>query len=78
MLRSSLLENCILGLSEAQLVKIIDYTFLHVDANHDEKISFDEYKSLVKKHPSVLEDFKVDFRSAFAQNSPTETSESSY
>jgi len=79
MLRASLLENCVLGLSEAQLKKIIDYTFLHIDANHDDKISFDEYKALVKKYPSVLEDFKVDFMrdKLKAQNSVAE-SESSY
>lgn len=39
MLRASILANCFLGLSEAQLKNIIDFTFEHVDANHDQRIS---------------------------------------
>lgn len=78
MLRASLLENCVLGLSESQLKKIIDYTFLHIDANHDDKISFEEYKALVKKYPSVLEDFKLDFRKKQGLPQLTEVSESTY
>jgi len=62
MLQASLLENCFFGLSETQLKNIIDYTFEHVDANHDERISREEYKALVTKYPSALEDFKLVFK----------------
>jgi len=62
MLRASLLENCFFGFSQAQVQNIIDYTFEHVDTNHDERISLEEYKTLVLKYPAALEDFKLVFK----------------
>jgi len=76
MLRASLLENCFFGLSEAQLKNIIDYTFEYVDANHDELISREEYKSLVMKYPSALEDFKLVFKKPVKTAKETDSTES--
>eukprot|EP00689_Sawyeria_marylandensis_P001979 EC822816.1.p1 GENE.EC822816.1~~EC822816.1.p1 ORF type:complete len:200 (+),score=79.99 EC822816.1:26-601(+) len=53
LLEASLVENS-LGIPKEQLNSLVDATFLEADTNKDGSISFEEYRVLVTKHPSML------------------------
>lgn len=53
LLEASLAENS-LDLPTDQLDSIVDATFHEADTDKDGKISFDEYRVLVTKHPSMI------------------------
>jgi Ca2+-binding EF-hand superfamily protein len=53
LLEASLAENS-LDLPSDQLDAIVDATFHEADTDKDGKISFDEYRVLVTKHPSMI------------------------
>mmetsp|Transcript_9648 Transcript_9648/g.16964 ORF Transcript_9648/g.16964 Transcript_9648/m.16964 type:complete len:212 (+) Transcript_9648:302-937(+) len=59
MLKTSLLENGV-ELSDSQLDIVISSTFAEADKNGDGYIDFDEYKALVQKHPSILNNMTLD------------------
>lgn len=53
LLASSLTENN-LEIPKDQIDGIVDATFKEADTDKDGKISFDEYRVLVTKHPSMI------------------------
>jgi len=53
LLEASLVENS-LGIPQEQLGSLVDATFAEADTDGDGKISFDEYRVLVTKHPSMI------------------------
>lgn len=53
LLKASLVENS-LGIPEEQLSSLVDATFAEADTDGDGKISFEEYRVLVTKHPSMI------------------------
>jgi serine/threonine-protein phosphatase 2B regulatory subunit len=59
MLKASLFENCMLELSEKQMKALVDHTFFEADTNGDGKISFEEYKDMVMKHPRIVENLTI-------------------
>eukprot|EP01027_Heterolobosea_sp_BB2_P004506 GEZU01006903.1.p1 GENE.GEZU01006903.1~~GEZU01006903.1.p1 ORF type:complete len:134 (+),score=19.38 GEZU01006903.1:65-466(+) len=58
LLEASLFENS-LGLSSEQLQSLVDATFQEADADGDGKISFEEYRVLVTKHPSMIANMTI-------------------
>jgi Ca2+-binding EF-hand superfamily protein len=40
--------------------ELVDQTFLEVDANSDGRISFEEFKEMVRRHPAVLNTITID------------------
>ena len=53
MLGACLVQNP-LNLSQAQIEQLVDSTFAEADSDGDGRISFDEYRTMVNKHPSLL------------------------
>ena len=53
LLEASLVENS-LGIPQEQLGSLVDATFAEADTDGDGKISFEEYRVLVTKHPSMI------------------------
>lgn len=53
LLEASLVENS-LGIPTEQLNSLVDATFAEADTDKDGKISFEEYRVLVTKHPSMI------------------------
>lgn len=53
LLEASLIENS-LGIPKEQLTSLVEATFKEADIDGDGKISFEEYKVLVQKHPSMI------------------------
>lgn len=53
LLKASLVENS-LGIPEEQLSSLVDATFAEADTDGDGRISFEEYRVLVTKHPSMI------------------------
>jgi len=43
-----------LGIPSEQLDYLVDATFLEADTDKDGKISFEEYRVLVAKHPTMI------------------------
>eukprot|EP00005_Dracoamoeba_jomungandri_P000457 CAMPEP_0174250392 /NCGR_PEP_ID=MMETSP0439-20130205/579_1 /TAXON_ID=0 /ORGANISM="Stereomyxa ramosa, Strain Chinc5" /LENGTH=195 /DNA_ID=CAMNT_0015330447 /DNA_START=51 /DNA_END=638 /DNA_ORIENTATION=+ len=62
LLKASLFENSWLQLSEDQMRGVIDNTFAEVDVNGKGKISFEEYKEMINKHPSIIDKLTVSTR----------------
>ncbi len=58
LLRASLVENS-LGIPEEQLQSLVDATFAEADTDGDGKISFEEYRVLVTKHPSMISQMTI-------------------
>jgi len=61
MLHTSLKENNV-NMSTSQIGHVVDSTFLEADSNGDGFIDFDEYKTLVDSHPSILSNMTLDFK----------------
>lgn len=59
-LKATLSETSIVLLTEQQMRELVDQTFLEVDANSDGKISFEEFKEMVRRHPAVLNTITID------------------
>ncbi|EFC38422.1 predicted protein [Naegleria gruberi] len=53
LLEASLVENS-LGIPQEQLSSLVDATFAEADTDGDGKISFEEYRVLVTKHPTMI------------------------
>lgn len=68
---SSVLEACLkdnfVNITKEQLVCVVDATFKQVDQNKDGVIDFDEYKTLVSKQPSILDNMTLDFQRVIEQ-----------
>lgn len=58
LLRASLVDAA-LDVSEAQLEQLVEATFREADINRDGKISFDEYRAMVLKHPGMLSNMTI-------------------
>eukprot|EP00761_Pharyngomonas_kirbyi_P011762 gb/GECH01011788.1/.p1 GENE.gb/GECH01011788.1/~~gb/GECH01011788.1/.p1 ORF type:complete len:197 (+),score=63.60 gb/GECH01011788.1/:1-591(+) len=58
LLEASLVENS-LGLSKEQLQSLVDATFAEADTDGDGRISFEEYRVLVTKHPSMISNMTI-------------------
>jgi len=58
LLEASLKENS-LELPQEQLDGIVNATFVEADTDKDEKISFDEYRVLVTKHPTMIANMTI-------------------
>eukprot|EP00026_Physarum_polycephalum_P015563 Phypoly_transcript_16276.p1 GENE.Phypoly_transcript_16276~~Phypoly_transcript_16276.p1 ORF type:complete len:202 (+),score=28.80 Phypoly_transcript_16276:62-667(+) len=54
MLRAIMFDNLIFNLSEHHMQALVDSTFKEADTNGDSKISYQEYRDLVNKHPTIL------------------------
>jgi len=54
MLRAIMFDNLIFNLSEQHMKALVDSTFSEADINGDGLISFQEYRELVIKHPTIL------------------------
>lgn len=59
MLKASLVERR-LDLPETQMKSLVERTFAEADTNHDNRISFEEYEAMVRKHPSILSNMTID------------------
>ena len=59
-LKATLAETAIIHLSDEQMRELVEFTFREVDANSDGKISFDEYKEMVRRHPAILDTITID------------------
>jgi len=66
MLKTSLTENGV-HFTRAQIELIIRSTFEEADVNRDGFIDFEEYKAIVNKHPSILDNMTLDFASVIEQ-----------
>jgi len=69
MLKASLVDNYMNDLGEEQMKALVEKTFMEADTNNDGKISFDEYKEMVKKYPQILENFTISKENVFANGS---------
>lgn len=58
MLEASLVENS-LGIPQEQLNSLVDATFAEADTDGDGKISFEEYRVLVTKHPNMISNLTI-------------------
>eukprot|EP00002_Diphylleia_rotans_P007663 TRINITY_DN17310_c0_g1_i1.p1 TRINITY_DN17310_c0_g1~~TRINITY_DN17310_c0_g1_i1.p1 ORF type:complete len:199 (+),score=60.60 TRINITY_DN17310_c0_g1_i1:67-663(+) len=58
MLKASLLDNSI-EIPEEHLRALVDETFAETDANGDGKISFEEYREMVMKHPHIISNITI-------------------
>jgi len=56
------MSNCSLNLSADQLKRIVDYTFKQVDTDSDDKISFEEYRQVLRRNPALLGSFKFELQ----------------
>lgn len=59
MLKAIMFDNMLFHLSEDQMRALVDSTFSEADENGDGLISFDEYKILVNKHPTILKNLTL-------------------
>lgn len=64
LLEASLIENS-LGLPQKDLQALVDATFREADTNGDGKISYEEYKEHVARHPSMIKNMTL--RTDFAK-----------
>lgn len=53
------LEQFVVEISEEDMQQLVDQTFKEVDINGDGLISFDEYKSMVLKHPGIIQSLTI-------------------
>lgn len=53
------LEQFIVELSDEDMEQLVEQTFKEVDLNGDGLISFDEYKSMVLKHPGIIQSLTI-------------------
>ncbi|KAL9642334.1 hypothetical protein ABK040_007332 [Willaertia magna] len=58
LLEASLVENS-LGIPQEQLTSLVDATFAEADTDGDGKISFEEYRVLVTKHPTMINNMTI-------------------
>eukprot|EP01112_Ceratiomyxa_fruticulosa_P013124 TRINITY_DN3673_c0_g3_i1.p1 TRINITY_DN3673_c0_g3~~TRINITY_DN3673_c0_g3_i1.p1 ORF type:complete len:222 (+),score=37.58 TRINITY_DN3673_c0_g3_i1:63-668(+) len=59
MLKASLFDNIMLAMPEQHMRALVDQTFTEADENHDGFISLEEYRSLVMRHPTILNNFTI-------------------
>jgi len=59
MLKASLLEHNDFSLSEEQIQVLVENTFAEVCADHDDRISFQEYDNMIRQNPSVLDSLTI-------------------
>ena len=68
---SSVLEACLkdnaVNITKEQLGFVVESTFKQVDQNNDGVIDFEEYKRLVSKQPSILDNMTLDFQRVIEQ-----------
>lgn len=68
---SSVLEACLrenfVKITKEQIGYVVESTFKQVDQNKDGMIDFDEYKRLVSKQPSILDNMTLDFQRVIEQ-----------
>lgn len=57
-LKASLFDNG-LNLTEAQMRAAVDATFAEADTDNNGKISFDEYKRMVLRHPGMIKNMTI-------------------
>jgi len=60
MLRAIMFDNMLFHLSDDHIRALVDSTFSEADQNGDGLISFEEYKTLVNKHPTILKNLTLD------------------
>jgi len=59
MLKAIMFDNMLFHLTEDQMRALVDSTFSEADENGDGLISFEEYKVLVNKHPTILKNLTL-------------------
>lgn len=65
MLKASLMERH-LDLPESQMRALVERTFTEADGNGDGRISLEEYKEMVRKHPTILSNMTINTATLFA------------
>jgi len=60
MLRAIMFDNMLFHLSDDHIRALVDSTFSEADVNGDGKISFEEYRVLVNKHPTILKNLTLE------------------
>lgn len=70
MLETSLKENGV-AVTTAQIGHVVASTFKQVDVNKDGFIDYEEYRMLVSKHPSILDNMTLDFQRIIEQRLDT-------
>ncbi len=49
------LHDSFIDMTDEQMHLLVDSTFAECDTNHDDQISFDEYREMVIQHPSIAQ-----------------------
>ncbi len=49
------LHDSFIDMTDEQMHSLVDSTFAECDTNHDDQISFDEYREMVIQHPSIAQ-----------------------
>ena len=60
MLRAIMFDNMLFKLSDDHIRALVDSTFSEADMDGDGRISYEEYKLLVNKHPTILKNLTLD------------------
>jgi len=64
MLRAIMFDNMLFQLSDDHIRALVDSTFTEADVNGDGLISFEEYKVLVNKHPTILKNLTLNLETS--------------
>jgi serine/threonine-protein phosphatase 2B regulatory subunit len=60
MLRATIGEKYLINITEDQMRAMVEQTFKETDLNSDGRISFEEYREMVRKHPSIIASLTID------------------
>lgn len=75
MLKAIMFDNLQIDLSEEQLRVLVEHTFDEVDTNGDGQISYEEYREICMKQPSIIKALTID-STIFLDNDSSEYTES--
>ena len=58
-LKASVFEEFTVEISEEEMKQLVEQTFVEVDVDKDGQISFEDYKSMVMKHPGIIQNLTI-------------------